>query len=388
MFLCRKVIVFILLLFLFSACNKSPNSNKIINKKNTKYDELHKEDSYKELLSQMKALDYRKATKTIKSLIIKHPKNPELYYLLAIITKNSNPDPLKAIKLLEVALKLDNEYGKAWKLLGDLYYIRGNLENTLKAWEMAIETIQKNATLYYRLANIYYGQKDYKIAIKYFEKSLKVDNKLEWSYYYLGEIYFKYLRNPKKGIEYLKKGLKILPESKSLNQKLAIFYYDTQKYQEAIKWNKEVLKIVKYDNFAIENISDAYMQLKNYDKAIEWLDKVLKEQPKSVYYIKKMAEIYLIKKDFNKSIELFEFAYNLKNDSDLKSKIAKLYQVTGKETKYKEIMNELKSSGNPSDARAFEYLSMENSNNKKTDTKKTDTKKINLKKEIDTKKNK
>ena len=357
-------IIFILLIFLlFPACNTNSDvkKNKAVSE-NNKNSKLHSESEYKKLLSYMKTLSYKKAENSIKTLLAKYPKNAELFYLYAVMTKNIKPDPLEAIKILQVTVQLDDKYGDAWKLLGDLYFIRKEYKNALKSWELAIESIKNNGTLYYRLANLYYSQKDYKPAIKYFTKSLKIDDKLEWSYYYLAEIYFRALRKPEKGIEYLKKGLKILPKSKNLNQKLAIFYYDTEKYKEAIKWNKEVLKIINYDNFAIENISDAYMQLKNYDKAIEWLDKIIKEQPKSVYYIKKKADIYIIDKKFKEAVELLEFAYRLKNDSELKSKIAKLYLTMGDKEKYQEMVKELKNSDNPNDRRVGEYLRLDGKN--------------------------
>lgn len=347
-----------MLFLLLPACNNKSNSkNNIENSKKEKFSKLHNESKYKKLLLDMKTLSYKKAEKLIKELLIKYPKSPELYYQYAVMTKNVNPDPLEAIKILQAVVKLDDKYGKAWKLLGDLFYIRKNFKNAIKSWELAIETIKDNANLYYRLGNLYYSQKDYKLAIKYFNKSLKVDNKSEWSYYYLAEIYFRFLKQPEKGIKYLKKGLKILPKSKNLNQKLAIFYYDSQKYKEAIKWNKEVLKIISYDNFAIENISDSYMQLKDYQDSIKWLDKILKEQPKSVYYLKKKAKIYSIDKKFKKAIELLEFAYRLKNDPNIKAKIAKLYLIMGNQEKYQEIVKELRNSKNSKARSVGEYLS-------------------------------
>ncbi len=354
----KTKIIFILILFLLlPACNNKSNSeNNIESSKKEKFSKLHNESKYKKLLLDMKTLSYKKAEKSIKELLAKYPKSPELYYLYAVITKNVNPDPLEAIKILQAVVQLDDKYGKAWKLLGDLFYIRKNYKNALKSWELAIETMKDNANLYYRLANLYYSQKDYNLAIKYFKKSLKIDKKSEWSYYYLAEIYFRFLKQPQKGIEYLKKGLKALPKSKNLNQKLAIFYYDSQKYKEAIKWNKEVLKIINYDNFAIENISDSYMQLKDYKNSIKWLDKILKEQPKSVYYIKKKANIYSIDKKFKKAIELLEFAYRLNNSPNIKAKIAKLYLIMGNPKKYQEIVKELRNSKDSKARRIGRYL--------------------------------
>jgi hypothetical protein len=51
----------------------------------------------------------------------------------------------------------------------------------------------------------------------------------------------------------------------------------------------------------------------------------------------------------------------LKKDSDVKSKIAKLYLIIGDKDKYNELVKELKDSKNPSDIRASQYLMMENS---------------------------
>jgi len=353
----------LLILLLSIVVDYSCKQGKINHQKTTeisdKYKKLHNEPEYKNLLKDMETLKYPQAELKIKKLMKKYPKNAELYYLYAVMVKNTNPDPLEAIKILEASVKFDDKFGKSHKLLGDLYFIRKDYQKAIKSWEMAIETIKNNANLYYRLGNLYYDTKNYDYAIKYFKKSLALDKNNEWNYYNLGEIYFRIKQNQKKGIEYIKKGLKILPKSKNLNQKLALFYYDKGEFEKSVKQNKEVLKLVKYDNFAIENISDAYMQMKNYEKAAQWLNKILKEQPKSVYYINKMAELYTIAKKFKKALELYEFSYKLRNDSNIKSKIAKLYLIMGNKEKYKEILKELKSSDNPGDISASEYLRME-----------------------------
>ena len=361
------IATFMLSFIFFSSCTDRPkplNRSKkrqdtIKSNIKTESKKLHKESDYKKLKESIKKLEYKKALKLIQSLRKSYPKNPEILYLLAVITKNSNPDPLKAIEILHFVTSIDEHYGKAWKLLGDLYYIRGELKSAIKSWELAQETIKNSAELYYKLAYVYYTAHDNKLAVKYFQKSLEINKKLEWSYYYLAEIHFEKLKKPKLAIDFLKRGIKELPKSKNLNQKLAILYYNSGKYKEAIIWNKEVLKIIKYDNFAIENISNAYMKLKNYDKAIEWLDKIVKEQPKSIYYIKKLANLYKSNNKLEKTIELLSFAFNLKEDFELKNQIAKLYLILGNTKKYEEIVKELKKSKNPNAMRISEYLKME-----------------------------
>ena len=350
--------VFLAFLIIFS-CTKTNDSKKKLNKSVNSYSDLRKEELYIKLKKEMKSLNYKKARKTLELLSIKYPKNAELYYILAIITKNTNPDPLKSIDILKVSLSLDDKFASAWKLLGDLYYIRKEYKNAIKSWEMAIDQIKNDANLYYRLGYLYYTIKDFKNAVKYFKKSIQLDKNFEWNYYYLGEIYFSDFKKPQEGIKYIEQGLKLLPKNKDLNQKLALFYYDTKNYKKAIEQNKKVLDIVEYDNFAIENISDAYMQMKNYDKAALWLDKILKEQPRSIYYIKKMSDIMIIKKDFKKATELLNLSLKLENDADVKSKLAKLYLAMGDKKKYQEIVKDLKDSDDPASSRAAVYLKLE-----------------------------
>jgi len=361
----KKVLFLLFLSFFILSCNNEKNelyngSEIEVSKPKAKINEkLRKDEDYKKLKENIKALKYKDSVFLINSLVKKYPKTPELLYLFAVITKNIDHDPLEAIKILEVVIALDYNYSDAWKLLGDLYYIRGEFKKSIKSWELAIEGITNNANLYYKLAYVYYTVKDYNLAVKYFLKSLKLDKTLEWSYYYLADINFRNLRKLEEAESFIKKGLEVLPNNKNLMQKLAIFKFKLSQYELAIKWNKEVLKQDKDDNFAIENISNSYSKLKKYDKSIEWLNKVFKKKPKSIYYAKKLAELYKLSNRLEKSIEYLNFAYNIKKDANLKDSIARLYLILGNKEKFKEILNELSKSKDPEDLRVYEYLKVE-----------------------------
>jgi tetratricopeptide (TPR) repeat protein len=124
------------------------------------------------------------------------------------------------------------------------------------------------------------------------ETFFKTTDGMAQSYYLLGMAYYK-IEKYATALEYLYKGLELMP----FDSKILFFTGEvlvrTGKYEEAISYFEKVIQMNEEDYFAWFYIGASHLQLKRYEKAIEiYEDKVLQIKPDFVGAMINLASAY------------------------------------------------------------------------------------------------
>jgi tetratricopeptide (TPR) repeat protein len=179
-----------------------------------------------------------------------------------------NTDYIKAMKALRYALKYNDKNGKAWNLMGEIFFIDesnpDHLESAIKAFENARNFTPDYYKPYINIGHIYF----YRDLNEYIGTgSEKVDSQASE-------------RNQAQAFEYYKTARALIPKDMTdfdLSYNLSWLYYKNGQYQDAFNELAELYVDSPYNPAVIYAIANAYFHLGNYklaklqyDKAIEY----------------------------------------------------------------------------------------------------------------------
>lgn len=121
---------------------------------------------------------YRESVNYTRRLIKYSPKNPKLYFNLAVSHSllNNNTEALKNYKK---AIELNPSFFAAYYNIGVIYQKNGFLEESLEYYQQALVIKPEDAGLHYNLGLIYFEIQDYFQSLYYFMKAYQLDNSLK-----------------------------------------------------------------------------------------------------------------------------------------------------------------------------------------------------------------
>lgn len=181
----RKLFVFIVVLFLFSACKDFwSNESSVI--------EVVKNESYYQMLIEQDSL------------------NAELWNDLGEFYLINNND-LKGIGCLEKSLKLDSSNFAISFKLSELYFKKVVLRKSHFYLRYCIKLDSLQTQPYLNIAQIFIFKSDYKSAFKYINLGLKINRYLPQAYFMKGVCY-KHLRDTVKSLSSFKTAIEINPD--------------------------------------------------------------------------------------------------------------------------------------------------------------------------------
>lgn len=185
-------------------------------------------------------------------------------------------------------------------------------KNSFSENEMALK--------YYNIGSEASERGDYEEAIKYYKLAIKEDPKFVFAYDNLGYAYRK-LEKFDDAVEYYKKSLKIDPEGLMPLQNIAIAYKLKKDYTNAIKWYEKLTKVDSNNPEAFYGISLIQIETKEYEKALDNICQayILYVNQKSAYRTdteKLISMLYVELKEqgkldiFNKTLEKYHIKQN------------------------------------------------------------------------------
>lgn len=235
----------------------------------------------------------------ICKLIDKNPTNADLYERRStyyIQQKQLDSAFVDAIK----SLKLDSNNSKRFTFLSDLYFMKGDFENSEDLLEKAVAKNANDAEALMKLAelNLYYKryvemnnfidkaltidqrnpkahllkgfgfieQKDTIGAVREYQLAVDQDPKYYEAYIQLGLIFHRKLN--RLALDYYNNALNVRPQSIEAMYNIAMFYQDTKNYDKALEEYKMILQIDPKNANANHNIGWINMEIKhNYAEA-------------------------------------------------------------------------------------------------------------------------
>ena len=241
--------------------------------------------------------------------------------------------------------------------LGLAYSDAADWNNAETAYKKAIELVPQDAVYINSLGVRYYGQSQYEKSIEYYEKAtainplplyfeniglsyelLKNTEKAEKAYlkaldlteknaqqtpaeekartYNCLGVFYDNQKDMSKAIDFYRKAMDIMPETKVYQTNLAGAYENNQDWHEAIAiYQKQSKKEPKNDNYH-NRLAYCFFQLKEYDQALKHLETALKLRPDMAIYHENIGYFNDALGHYEEALKSYEKAVELEPDKD------------------------------------------------------------------------
>ncbi len=217
--------------------------------------------------------------------------NASSHWMLAVtyfkkaLQNNSESDFEEAIKLLNKAIEMNQGFGPAYFLLGQVYkFYKGgaHADEAIANYELAAKYNPKDASIYLQIGDLYYSvKKNNDAAIKYLRDAIRLDPNLARAHWELGSV-----------------------------------YRDTGNDAEAIKYLLEAIRSDDKYQDAYFGLISIYKSQKNYAEAIKLLKRVFEFAPKEFWAHKELAKIHEIQQKNDEAIKYYQQAMALLKPED------------------------------------------------------------------------
>ena len=219
----------------------------------------------------------------------------------------------EAVKVLELAVKLNPQEENLWLTLSEAQFRLNNIKNSIKSLDKVLALNPKNEAAYFRKGSIYMNSKDLEKAISMFKKVLSLDDKNETVYFQLGNA-FLMLKEYKLALNTYEKVTRLNPNFWQVINNQGLILYEINKVEEAISKFKLAVKI---SNNAEPKLALAISIYSKEGKSIDTLDiakKALINNPKYAFIeyqseqlwgkkLKKSAQLLFKTKEMKKAVK-------------------------------------------------------------------------------------
>lgn len=262
--------------------------------------------------------DNASAEKFFRKAVNIAPQNYDVkYYLAEILYEQKKYDDAETLLLQIVESKVS---AKAYFLLGEIYFLRNDIEKAINYYSISANIDSKNPVCYYELGMAYAlkgflqeAEVCYLKAVKISPNNLLYNYTLAYLYKTQGEI-----TKAKQIISYI---LTVNPLHTDTLVLKALIMYEEDDVTGANKIIDDVIYTIKSNDLAFYVKSLLYKKLEWWDKAIEFVNKALEIKPDSIEYLSELAYYYYKAKYYGDTKEIckkiikkddkFVFAYIL-----------------------------------------------------------------------------
>jgi tetratricopeptide (TPR) repeat protein len=236
----------------------------------------------------------------------------------------------KSEKLLEEAIKIDDEFSEAYSALAMTKNLLGNYEDAEESLETAIDLAEDSQNesalmIIYNNSGIYYKERQkYKKSIRYFEKGIKLlriyqDDLMEAKFLHNMAGSYGRLGDNDRALDFLYKAQKIYKKLElSLGNsygEIGVRYKDINKHEEAITSFNRAIRIFKSEgkSFNVARVlimqSDIYNSIGEFHESIKVLDNAVliaedfHDELMDGRIMSSYAMVYYHQKKYNEAIE-------------------------------------------------------------------------------------
>lgn len=289
-------VILIVLISLFSNCQRSPEIDK---------KELQQQDSLQKVLKNS-LLD------SINKQLLKNPNSDSLYRERAMIYLASKQIEV-AINDCKRAIKIDSQNVKNHLALADVYFAANKTKQSKDKLEEITRKFPNNTEAYLKLGELYYLVKQYDKALENINNALKIDATLAKSYYLKGNVY-KEIGDTNKAISSLQTAVEQDPKMIDAFIDLGVIYA-AKNNTLALQYYNNALKIDPKNAIALYDKGFFFQQQGMVDSAIAVYQHILELYPNSPQVLYNIGAIYFaFKKNYDKSLEYFSKAIEKKPD--------------------------------------------------------------------------
>jgi eukaryotic-like serine/threonine-protein kinase len=287
------------------------------------------------------------------------------YYLQArgyLQTTSRAENMTNAVQVLDRALELDPNYGRALATRGEAYWYNYQATKQDRWIGQASQDCNRAVTLgnagadgHLCLGLVYTGTGKYQEAANEYQKAVELDPTSAEGYVGLANAYARLNRLDDAENAYLQ-AISQDPNSRWAYQHLGSFYLQQAEYAKAVDAFKQAIRLAPESNAAYSNLGGAYLFLGNRPAAITALEESLKLRPTAQAYAN-LGTAYYQSRQFAQAANNYQQAIKFGDrDSDLWGNLADAYRYGGQPSKARdayrkqlELLNE-QLQVNPKDA--------------------------------------
>lgn len=181
-------------------------------------------------------------------------------------------------KILKEIMKQDPENPMIHHSLGEIYQRRGEWDKAIKEFKEIIKVNPSEIDSYYMLAKSYYGKGMIEEAIKTSEAALNLHPKHLKSLLFLASV-FKSLKNIKKSLIYLERGIKVDSSNLDVRLEYAQNLTFSKEYEKAIKEYNYLLTKMPDNPMLYNNLGIIFYYQKDFERSIKYLSKEVELHP-------------------------------------------------------------------------------------------------------------
>ena len=193
-----------------------------------------------------------------------------------------------AVRNINTAIKIHPDYSEAYFLLGRIYRRTGQFDLAVKAFIKCTQLKPQQASYLEMLGISLFENKEFNKAEKIFSKSLIIDNNNPYVFFTLGNIYALAYNKAEQAIDYYKKALALDPDIPNGYLNLGNSYALLNKLDDALISYKRQISNNPKSVLALTNLGRLYQVMGNVKLGKKYLMQAIKADPKA-----QAASIYL-----------------------------------------------------------------------------------------------
>jgi protein O-mannosyl-transferase len=185
-----------------------------------------------------------------------------------------------AIKYLTKAVSIYPEYGLAWNLLGNAYFLKGDdLTKAEECYKRAIGIAPGNADVNFNLGMLLNKNKQYQESLIYLKTATQARPSKYESWFYMGENYF-HLNDAPNALKAFETALSINPENDQTYYKIGLVYGRlNNNLPLAIEYFNKAISLNANNELYFEDIGVAFGMMGKHEQALANFEKGITLKP-------------------------------------------------------------------------------------------------------------
>ncbi len=215
-------------------------------------------------------------------------------------------------------------------LLGDIYFISGDREKGLAAYQESIQINAEQRDLYFKIAGIHAEQGNLDEAEEAVYHGIEVGPPVALPYYYLGMIALQ-KKEMSKGLDFFREALSLDPYFESAHMGIATIYERQKNLEAALNVYRHVVNRINPRNRqAVNRLLQLLVQKGTLDEAEALLTRLFREDPSNYELALQRVGLFVEKQDFPSAINaLLPIVAAKPGETRLRVYLASLYEKNG-----------------------------------------------------------
>ncbi len=255
------------------------------------------------------------AEKMLNELFLIEPTNEEVYIQKAnIFSKRDNH--IKAVELLEIALKYTDDLADVYNLIGMEYLFMDDFEQAKIYFTKCLEVDIEEQTAIYNVVYCYEFLDQNEEALKYLNEYLDKNPYAEIGWHQAGRLYY-HIKDYPNAIRAFEFATYIDDEFLGAFMEMGKAFEKVKNYEKAIESYQKTIELDDPTSYALLRIGKCHEKLGNKSTALKYFNRTVHEDPLLDKGWIAITDFYVREKNFSKALYFANKALSIDNENKL-----------------------------------------------------------------------